>query len=80
MELGQALLLATLTVINPSAAPTVSQISNVVPDASECRSAMRSVVEHNGLVNHIFSTTKEQLRARKGNVSLVVTCKLIKGK
>lgn len=75
----KALLLGTLTVINPSAPPTVSQISDVIPTSAQCGAAMRQIVEHNGLENHIYSTTKTQLKARKGNVTLVVTCKEMEG-
>lgn len=79
MDVGQALLLATLTVVNPSGTPTVSQTSDVLTSSEQCPSAMRQVVEHNGLKNNIFSTKRSELKARKTNVTLVVTCEVMKG-
>jgi len=78
--LTKALLLSTLTIVNPSAPPTLSQTSDVLSDSDMCQSAMRQTVEHNNLENHIYSTKRGELKARKGNVTLTVTCEPLKEK
>lgn len=80
MEISSALLLATLTVVNASGTPVVSQTSNVLANSDQCPSAMRQVVEHNSLQNNIFSTKRSELKARKAGVTLVVTCEALKDK
>lgn len=80
MALSQALLLATLTVVNTSGTPVVSQTSDVLTDGDQCPSAMQQIVKHNGLQNNIFSTKRTELKARKTGVTLVVTCEVMKEK
>lgn len=80
MDVAQALLLATLTVVNSSGTPVVSQTSDVLADGGQCPSAMQQVVKHNGLQNNIFSTKRSELKARKQGVTLVVTCEVMKHK
>jgi len=81
----KALLLATFLIGGGPPSEQVRTVTNNVIDASECKSAMMTVVKHAGLKNHIKSSGPTHIRASKegsllvGNTSVNVTCNPIKG-
>lgn len=72
--IGPAMLIATLTVLNPGAPDTKVTNNSVLPETTQCSTAMMAYVEHYKFNNHLTTRTPTKVKGKKDNATLVITC------